>query len=96
MEVVHSCTNVRYMYWYEILCCTIPIYTNDLEVKVMDLEAGLDGAIGCASNWRLGGCRFDPHRGRQYCFMEIDHSRPSADSRRAIVIFWRKNVHNAG
>ena len=24
------------------------------------------------------------------------HSLPSADSRRAIVSFWRKNVHNTG
>ena len=46
---------------------------SDLEVKVMDLEASLDGAIGCASDWRLGGCGFDPHQGWQYCFMEIDH-----------------------
>ena len=24
------------------------------------------------------------------------HSLPSADSRRAVVSFWRKNVHNTG
>ena len=39
-------------------------------------------------------------------FMEIDHeifstyflnhSLPSADSRRAVVSFWQKNVHNTG
>ena len=46
---------------------------SDLEVKVMDLEAGLGGAVGCASDWRLGGHGFDPHRGQQHCFMEIDH-----------------------
>ena len=34
---------------------------------------GLDGSVGCVSDWRPGGCRFDPHRGRQHSFMEIDH-----------------------
>ena len=40
--------------------------------------------------------------GRQHSFVEIDHelfctvTLPSADSRRAIVSFWRKNVHNTG
>ena len=44
MEVVHPCTDVRY--WSEILCCTIPTYMSDLEVKVMDLEASFDGTMG--------------------------------------------------
>ena len=44
---------------------------------------------------------FDPRRGRQHSFVEIDHeiyghSLPSADSRRAVVSFWQKNVHNTG
>ena len=26
----------------------------------------------------------------------LGHSLPSADSRRAVVSFWRKNVHNTG
>ena len=25
------------------------------------------------SNWRPGGRRFNPHRGRQHSFVEIDH-----------------------
>ena len=33
MEVVHTCSDVRY--WFEVLCCTIPTHINDLEVKVM-------------------------------------------------------------
>ena len=44
---------------------------------------------------------FDPRRVRQHSFVEIDHeifstvilSMPFADSRRAVVSFWRKNVH---
>ena len=75
---------------------------SDLEVKVMDLEAGLGGAAGCASYWRLGGRGFDPHWGWQNCFLEIDHEMFSmvilsrADSRRAVVSLWQKNVHNTG
>ena len=34
---------------------------------------GLDGAVGCASNWRPGGHGFDPRRGQQHSFVEIDH-----------------------
>ena len=44
-----------------------------------------------------------PPLGRQHYFVEIDHeiyyychSLPSVDSRRAVVSFWRKNVHNTG
>ena len=29
--------------------------------------------IGCASNWRPGGRGFDPSRGWQHSFVEIDH-----------------------
>ena len=36
MEVVHPCPDVRY--WSEILCCAIPTYMSDLEVRVMNLE----------------------------------------------------------
>ena len=34
---------------------------------------GLGGAVGCASDWRPGGRGFDPRRGRQHSFVEIDH-----------------------
>ena len=36
-------------------------------------EAGLGGSVGCASEWRPGGRGFDPRRGRQHSFVEIDH-----------------------
>ena len=61
--------------------------------------------LDAPSDWRPGGRGFNPHRGRQHSFVEIDHeifsmqygnSLPSADSRRAVVSFWRKNVHNTG
>ena len=36
-------------------------------------KCGLGGLVGCASNWRPGGRGFDPRRGRQHSFVEIDH-----------------------
>ena len=29
--------------------------------------------LDAPSNWRPGGCGFNPHRGRQHSFVEIDH-----------------------
>ena len=37
------------------------------------LIAGLGGSVGCAVHWRPGGRRFNPSRGRQHSFAEIDH-----------------------
>ena len=48
-----------------------------------------------------GGCGFNPRWGRQHSWswswnIFYGHSLPSADSTRAVVSFWRKNVHNTG
>ena len=34
---------------------------------------GLDGSVGCASDWKPGGHGFDPCRGWQHSYVEIDH-----------------------
>ena len=39
----------------------------------IDQPAGLGGSVGCASNWRPGGCGFNPCRGQQHSFVEINH-----------------------
>ena len=36
-------------------------------------QPSLGGSVGCASDWRPGGRGFDPRRGRQHSFVEIDH-----------------------
>ena len=41
--------------------------------QILSFKAGLGGAVGCASDWRPGGRGFDPRRGRQHSFVEIDH-----------------------
>ena len=94
-----------------MLCCSVRDMSGDRRFDVILLMnllhssctvgSDLSGSVGCASEWRPGGLGFDPRRGRQYSFVEIDHeifshSLPSADSRWAVVSFWRKNVHNTG
>ena len=32
-----------------------------------------DGSVGCASDWRPGRRGFNPRRGRQHSFVDIDH-----------------------
>ena len=75
---------------------TVPIYSMLLNV----FEAGRASAVGCA--YRLVSRR--PPRVRSsrsaHSFVEIwswkkinDHSLPSADSRRAVVSYWRKNMY---
>ena len=54
----------------------IAISKESVRLSVHPLKhylAGLGGAVGCASDWRPGGRGFDPRRGRQHSFVEIDH-----------------------
>ena len=44
-----------------------------LYTSLQKIQAGLGGAVGCASDWRPGGRGFDPRRDRQHSFVEIDH-----------------------
>ena len=67
------------------------------------LSAGLGGSVGCAVRLETRRSRVHPPP-RSATFFHGDwswnifygHSLPSADSRRAVVSFWRKNVHNTG
>ena len=75
-----------------------PLYT-----RPRARQAGLGGSVGCAVRLetRRSGVQSPP---RSATFFHGDwswnifygHSLPSADSRRAVVSFWRKNVHNTG
>ena len=56
-------------------------------------------SIGCTSAWYTDGRGFDPHV-LQHSFVEFGHEiifyshyLPSTDSRRAVVSYWRKNMH---
>ena len=46
--------------------------------ELISLLRQLGGSVGCASDWRPGGRGFDPGRGRQQSFVEIDHEIFSA------------------
>ena len=43
------------------------------EYFFMKVGAGLGSSVRCASDWRPGGRGFNPRRGRQHSFVEIDH-----------------------
>ena len=42
-------------------------------VSLPKANVGLGGSVVCASDWRPGGRGFDPRRGRQHSFVEIDY-----------------------
>ena len=66
-------------------------------------KAGLGGSVGCAVRLETRRSLVQPtprlatfFRGDWSWNIFYGHSLPSADSRRAVVSFWRKNVHNTG
>ena len=74
-----------------------------LEARRQDVSAGLGGSVGCAVRLETRTSRVQPpprsatfFRGDWSSNIFYGHSLPSADSRRAVVSFWRKNVHNTG
>ena len=61
-------------YWSKILFGTTPTPAYDLKVKVTDLEEPASVAqLDAPSDWRPGGRGFNPRRGWQHSFVEIDH-----------------------
>ena len=68
-----------------------------------DITAGLSGSVGCAVRLETRRSRVQPlprsatfFRGDGSWNIFYGHSLPSADSIRAVLSFWRKNVHNTG
>ena len=65
--------------------------------------SGLSGSVGWAIRLETRRSRVQPpprsatfFPGYWWWNIFYSHSLPSADSRRAVVSFWRKNVHNTG
>ena len=65
--------------------------------------AGLSGSVGCALRLETRRSRVRPTPSPATFFhgdwswnIFYGHCLPSADSKRAVVSFWRKNVHNTG
>ena len=68
-----------------------------------DSVVSLDGSVGCAVRLETRRSRDQPpprsatfFRGDWSWNIFYGHSLPSADSKRVVVSFWRKNVHNTG
>ena len=76
---------------------------NETQNSSTSKRAGLGGSVGCAVRLEIRRSRVQPPP-RSATFFHGDwswnifygHSLPSADSRRAVVSFWRKNVHSTG
>ena len=91
---IRTFLNLPHYHIFPKICTTILLSVN---ISKKLLGAGLGGSVGFASDW------VRPPPGWQDSFVEIwswnifyGHSLPSADSRRAVVSFWRQNVHNTG
>ena len=76
---------------------------NMFNYVITAARAGLGGSVGCAVRLETRRSRVQPpprsatfFRGDWSWNIFYGHSLPSADSRRAVVSFWRKNVHNTG
>ena len=80
----------------------LEVPSTDYSLSMENFRPTSVAQLDAPSDWRPGGRGFNPRRGRQHSFVEIDHeifsshSLPSADSRRAVVGFWQKNMHNTG
>ena len=74
-----------------------------LKTIITKTNAGLGGSVDAPSDWRPGGRGFNPRRGRQHSFVEIDHeifstvilSLPLIQERQ-LSVSGEKNVHNTG
>ena len=81
------------------LCLFADVSEEKLSMPLNVFETGRASSVGCAyclvsKRWRVRSSSL------AHSFMEIwswkkfyDHSLPSADSRRAVVSYWQKNVH---
>ena len=92
---------LRFTY-VEDFCLQLKIYGKCPKIAYNKV-AGLGGSVGCAVRLETTRSRVQPpprsatfFRGDWSWNIFYGHSLPSADSRRAVVIFWRKNVHNTG
>ena len=68
LEATHifSAKNIR------ILCIESVKIVNEMTLNKLVKPASV-AQLDAPSDWRPGGRRFNPHRGRQHSFMEIDH-----------------------
>ena len=53
--------------------CTKLIYLSYAIISLPQAIAGLGAQLDAPSDWRPGGRGFNPRRGRQHSFVEIDH-----------------------
>ena len=87
----------NHLYWLNIHILRI------LAELCMSKKPASVAQLDAPSDWRPGGRGFNPRRGRQHSFVEIDHEIFSMVILSLPLIqegqlsdFWPKNVHNTG
>ena len=100
--------NIHTPYIHTTQCTSLCMCRCTCNLRVFRCRAewlswGLGGSVGCAVRLETRKSRVQPpprsatfFRGDWSWNIFYGHSLPSADSRRAVVSFWRKNVHNTG
>ena len=94
---------IRFIYFNLTYQSEIPPRKHGQRWPLVYGYAGLGGSVGCAVRLETRRSRVQPpprsatfFRGDWSWNIFYGHSLPSADSRRAVVSFWRKNVHSTG
>ena len=79
------------------------LFTLNILTYLLPTMAGLGGSFGCTVRLETRRSRVQPLPRSATFFLGdwswnilYGHSLPSADSRKAVVSFWQKNVHNTG
>ena len=55
------------------LHCLCRFISQNIKVNMVDLRPASVAQLDAPSDWRPGGRGFNPRRGRQHSFVEIDH-----------------------
>ena len=71
MDLIYFWYHDIHVYWSKVFISTISAHGSDLRVEVTHLEASV-AQLDAPSDWRPGGRGFNPRRGRQHSFVEID------------------------
>ena len=105
ITVSQICNRQKQMILFILLskCPPDVVYPYPMTIYISKIIVGLGGSVGCAVRLETRRSRVQPplrsatfFRGDWSWNIFYGHSHPSADSRRAVVSFWWKNVHITG
>ena len=92
-------SSVNYVVHYDSFSVVVYYFLSTITVVTIIVLPASVAQLNAPSDWRPGGHGFNPRRGRQHSFVEIDHEIFSMIILSLPLIqegFWRKNEHNTG